>query len=388
MKYILVIDHIAGGGAERILLDYYSHLLSKGDVVKVFVITGIEGCSKWAEGVDIQYGSSKDVNHVLKKAWQQLSVYRSFKRLVRLFRPDVIFSFLEKSNLLTSIVPTKAKKILTVHNVLSIQYMKVHNPLVRRMVYAMIRMAYNRCANVVAVSKQVKDDLIGHFKVMGGNIKIINNYVDRVDLIRKSRESINNFTFEKDKKYILNIGRFSDQKAQWKLIKSFSLVHRGHLESRLVLIGTGSNLDGLKQLVSNLAIQDAVTFLPFNLNPYKYMVKADLFVLSSVFEGFPIVLAEVSSLRIPFVGYKKAIPEEMFDDNDFWMQCVTDCTDRRIDYSSCIHGDEVALSKLIVRGLYDENFSSDILVHTERWELNNDKENQFKSYDALDCHAG
>jgi N-acetylgalactosamine-N,N'-diacetylbacillosaminyl-diphospho-undecaprenol 4-alpha-N-acetylgalactosaminyltransferase len=388
MKYLLVIDHVAGGGAERILLDYYAHLILKGDVVKVFVITGKEGCSKWTSGVDIQYGSSKDVNHVVKKAWQQFFVYRRFKLLVRLFRPDVIFSFLEKSNLLTSIVPTKAKKILTVHNVLSIQYMKVHNPLVRRMVYAMIRMAYNRCTNVVAVSKQVKYDLIGHFRVASENIKIINNYVDHDDIFRKSRESIDNFTFETDKKYILNIGRFSDQKAQWKLIKSFSLVHKNHPESQLVLIGSGINFNDLKQLVSNLTIQDSVTFLPFNLNPYKYMAKADLFVLSSIFEGFPIVLAEVSSLRIPFVGYKKAIPEEMFDDNAFWIQCVTDCTDRRVDYSPCIHKDEVALSKLIVRGLYDENFSSGILIHTKRWELNNEKENQFKSYDALACHGG
>ena len=60
-----------------------------------------------------------------------------------------------------------------------------------------------------------------------------------------------------------------------------------------------------------MGVYSRTIFLPFNLNPYKYMAHADLFVLSSIFEGFPIVLAEVSSLRIPFVEFsRKAIPEK------------------------------------------------------------------------------
>ena len=65
-------------------------------------------------------------------------------------------------------------------------------------------------------------------------------------------------------------------------------------------------MEELKQLAKDLGVYSRTIFLPFNLNPYKYMAHADLFVLSSIFEGISIVLAEVSSLRIPFVGTRKS----------------------------------------------------------------------------------
>lgn len=315
MKYILIIDHISTGGAERILVDYHQHLVGNGHQVVVFCLTGKKGVSPLEKELDVIYGFSEDEDSLLKKAWQQFSIYMKLRKFVAYFQPNVMFSFLEKSNLLTSLVNTNAIKILTVHNVLSIQYTKVRSDKVKRVLYSMIRWMYNRCPNVVAVSKQVKDDLISSFGVNSENIHVINNYVDRADIKRKSMETVDNFQFKDDVKYLMNIGRFSDQKAQWKLLKAFSLYLKEAKENVcLVLMGNGDYTDKLKQLASDLGISDKTVFLPFNPNPYKYMVHAHLFVLSSIFEGFPIVLAEASSLRIPFVGTRKAIPEEMFDD--------------------------------------------------------------------------
>ena len=381
MKYILVIDHIRHGGAERILLDYYAHLVHSGKDVKIFVITGKRDDTKWVDGIDVIYGSCDDVDNLLLKVCQQFIAYRRFRNLVREVRPDVIFSFLEKSNLLTSLVSSKAVKVMTVHNVLSIQYKKIHNGLILKMVYGMIRLAYNRCSHVIAVSKQVKDDLISSFKVKKENIKIINNYVDWRDIAEKAEEPIDNYLFESDKKYILNVGRFSDQKAQWKLLKAYSLINNRHKESRLVLIGIGDNLNDLRKLSKELDIDHQVSFLPFSLNPYKYMAKVDLFALSSIFEGFPIVLAEVSSLRIPFVGSRKAIPVEMFTDESKWEEYTFECENIH-DASSTIHQDEVDLAKLLERGLYDPVYRQCLLEQTSKWESHNDKDYQFNDYDA------
>lgn len=382
MKYILVIDHIATGGAERILLDYYQHLVEKDYVVKIFCITGYEGQSQWTQGIDVVYGSSEDQNNLLKKTLQQRNVQQKLQQLVNKIKPDVVFSFLEKSNLLVGKLHTSATKIMTVHNVLSIQYTKVENPLVRYFVYRMIRKCYNHCPKVVAVSEQVRQDLISSFGVKAENITVINNYVNRKDIATKAKETIDNYSFEPDKKYILNIGRFSDQKAQWKLLKAYSLIAKEHADSRLVLIGAGDNLEELKNLSHNLSLDEQVTFLPFSLNPYKYMAKADLFVLSSIFEGFPIVLAEVSSLRIPFVGSRKAVPEEMFADKTEREHYIFNSSNCR-DIDTDIHEDERALALLIERGLYDEAYRKTLLQQTEGWESHNDKICQFEQYDAI-----
>lgn len=382
MKYILVIDHIIKGGAERILLDYYHYLVGEGHEVRIFCITGKLGQSQWVEGIEVDYGSAEDQSNLVKKTQQQRRVRRKLQQVVDSFQPDIVFSFLEKSNLLVGKLHTSATKVMTVHNVLSIQYTKVRNPLVRSLVYHMIRKCYNHCPHVVAVSQQVKRDLVENFGVKAENVSVINNYVDHEDIATKAKAPINDFIFEPNKKYILNIGRFSNQKAQWKLLKAYALIAKEYPDSRLLLIGAGENLEELKQLSKELSIDGQVTFLPFNLNPYKYMAKADLFVLSSIFEGFPIVLAEISSLRIPFVGSRKAMPEEMFTDKNVWRQYIFDAENSR-DMDTIIHDDERKLAKLIVRGLYDNTYRQTLLKQTENWESSNDKTCQFKQYNVI-----
>ena len=385
MKYLLIIDHIATGGAERILIDYYHYLEAKGCKVCVFVLSGHDGQSRWTDGVNVVYGSRGDEDNIARKAVQQVVLYFRLKRLVERMKPDVMFSFLEKSNLLTSVVKTTAFKVLTVHNVLSIQYTKVGSGLVRTVLYGMIRWMYNRCGKVVAVSKQVKDDLVATFDVKADNVHVINNYVDRDDVRRKSEEHVDNFVFADGVKYVMNVGRFSDQKAQWKLLKAFSLYVNGKNNDNvhLILMGHGEYVDDLKRLASNMDMADKVTFLPFNVNPYKYMRHANLFVLSSIFEGFPIVLAEVSSLRIPFVGTRKAIPEEMFDDKSVWEECIFDSTTLNADFTNDIHEDERRLAVLLEKGVEDGNFREKVLAHTLQWERSNDKLTQFRMYDEL-----
>lgn len=383
MKYILVIDHIATGGAERILIDYYRHLKANGHETVIFVLSGHRGQSEWTDELNIIYGSADDNNNLIMKTAQQIRLLYKLNRLVSTTKPDVVFSFLEKSNLLTSLVKTNAVKVMTVHNVLSIQYTKVKSACVRKSVYWMIRCMYNRCHNVIAVSKQVKDDLTTSFGIKADNIHVVNNYVDREDILLKAAMKVDDFIFDDNVKYVMNIGRFSDQKAQWKLLKAFSVYIKGNcsMNVRLILMGRGEHGEKLAELTASLGIADRVIILPFNANPYKYMTHAHLFVLSSIFEGFPIVLAEVSSLRIPFVGSRKSVPEEMFSNRDVWDKCVYETVAPERDFSIEIHEDEKVLAELIKNGVENDMFRKSILYFTEYWEIHNQKKFQFERYD-------
>ena len=390
MKYILIIDRIVNGGAERILVDYYHYLERKGCEPYIFALTGNLSQSKWVDGLRIMYGSSDDEDGFLKKCIQQFLLLLRFWRFFKLVKPVGVFSFLEKSNLITIFCPVYGvKKVVSVHNVLSIQYTKIRNNMVRKFVRKMIQLAYNHCSKVVAVSNQVKDDLIFSFGVKPQNIYVVNNYVERQKIIERSMLDVDDFVFKSGVKYVLNVGRFCDQKAQWKLIKAFSVYRSIAKENvELVLMGAGDYANDFQKLVSALNISSVVHILPFNVNPYKYMAKAHLFVLSSSFEGFPIVLAEISCLRIPFVGSRKSIPEEMFDEKTAWEECVFDCKEKECDLSTTIHDDEYQLANLIKKGVEDESFRKRILLHTERWECSNDKEMQFVKYnEMLGCCA-
>ena len=386
MKVILVIDRIMTGGAERILVDYYHYLENEGHTPYVFALSGNASQSKWANGLRAIYGAPNDENNLIKKTFQQISLLIKLRKLIKKINPDGIFSFLEKSNLLTILVPAKkAKKVVSVHNVLSIQYQKIHSIWVRKILYGMIRMAYNRCPNVVAVSKQVKDDLVENFGVKAGNISIINNFVDKESIRKKVEDPVDNFQFDAHKKYILNVGRFSVQKAQWKLIKAYSLYLNNAKtdDVDLILMGAGEFTDKLENLAKKLGIATRVHILPFNTNPYKYMARAHLFALSSIYEGFPIVLAEISSLRIPFLGSRKAIPEEMFDDENVWRDCIFESSLDDLNCISEIKEDDFRMAKLLQKGVENERFRDAILLHTQKWEKNNSKDNQFCLYSKI-----
>lgn len=383
MKYLLVIDHIATGGAERILIDYYHHLKQREHEVAIFVLTGKAGESIWTKGLEVTYGSQSDVDNIFLKTIQQISLYFKLKEIVKRQKPDIIFSFLEKSNLLTLAIPSKAQKIVTVHNVLSIQYKKIKKKIIKKLVYFFIRKAYNQCNNVIAVSKQVKDDLIESLKVKKENITIINNYVDSEYIKEKAKETPQNFFFQKNKKYIINIGRFSAQKAQWKLIKAFSVSKAKQNDWELIIMGHGEYKNNLQGLAVDLGLQQKVHILPFHENPYQYLKRADLVVLPSIFEGFPIVLAEASSLRIPFIGSEKAIPEEMFDDLNAWKSCIFRTKYLKPNFDTKIFEDETELAQLIDLFIEGEQKRKEILNHTACWEKNNHKKIQFTQYDQI-----
>ncbi len=98
------------------------------------------------------------------------------------------------------------------------------------------------------------------------------------------------------------VGRLSPAKNHARLLDSFAVVHARHPETRLWLIGGGALEDELVAQVRRLGLQDAVHMTGQVVNPYKFMCKADCFVLSSDYEGQPVVILEARVLGLPVVS--------------------------------------------------------------------------------------
>lgn len=382
MKYLLVIDQIKQGGAERILVDFDAYLKQMGHEVKVFAMSGKREDSSWTDSLDVTYGCQNSDESLINKLFQFVTIYKTFISLVSSFKPDGIYSSLEKSNFLTSLVKIEGKKIMSVHNVLSIQYLKIKNKFVRSLWFKIIKYVYNHCDKVVAVSGQVADDLINTFGVNKEQIQVVNNFVDGDYILKKSIESVDDFTFDKNLFYIFNIGRFSNQKAHWRLLKSFAyLLKQGsNKEVKLVLMGSGEYEQKMHQLADDLSISDKVCFLPFNNNPYKYLKNAHMFVLSSNYEGFPIVLAESSYLRIPFVGTKKSVPQEMFSDKELYYKCVSEVEDVNENFTIEITKDDISLGQIMLNMVNDDSMRSNFYNNVK---VMAGKESQFSFYLSL-----
>jgi CDP-glycerol glycerophosphotransferase len=102
-------------------------------------------------------------------------------------------------------------------------------------------------------------------------------------------------------KVFVTTGRLSTEKNHARLVSAFASVHARHPSTRLVIIGAGPLADSLAHQVEELDIADAVTFTGQLSNPYAAMKQADCFVLSSDYEGQPMVLLEAAVLGLPIV---------------------------------------------------------------------------------------
>lgn len=132
------------------------------------------------------------------------------------------------------------------------------------------------------------------------------NIIDTCEIIKQAKEPIHDEEFirfrEKYEYLVVSVGRFCIEKAFEHLISAVSQCCCKGKSIGLVLVGDGECKNKYLSLIHEYGISDNVYFTGFQQNPYQYMHKCDVFVLSSISEGFPNVLAEALALSMPVVS--------------------------------------------------------------------------------------
>lgn len=100
---------------------------------------------------------------------------------------------------------------------------------------------------------------------------------------------------------LVSMGREDSVKGFWHLLKSFALVHEALPDTKLMIIGQGEYTQ-YRELAAGLGIEDAVCFTGLQKNPYPYLKRSSLYVLTSYNEGFPNALVEAMALGVPAVA--------------------------------------------------------------------------------------
>lgn len=160
---------------------------------------------------------------------------------------------------------------------------------------------YPWAAGVVGVSQGVVDDFI---KLTGvsKNVQVIHNPVVTPELFKKAEEPVDHPWLQPGQPpVLLGVGRLTKQKDFPNLIQAFGIVRKQH-NVRLMILGEGELRPELEALVGQLGLQEHVALPGFASNPYAYMRRAGMFVLSSLWEGLPTVLIEALALGTPVVS--------------------------------------------------------------------------------------
>ena len=95
---------------------------------------------------------------------------------------------------------------------------------------------------------------------------------------------------------LINVARFTDQKDQITLLKAFLNINKV-IDAELLLIGYGVNKNKLIKYIQINNLNKKIKILPYQENPYKFIQKCNIFILSSTYEGLPNVLLEAMTLK-------------------------------------------------------------------------------------------
>lgn len=226
--------------------------------------------------------------------------------LVRRERLDLIVSFLVGPNIVAIAaarragVPIVAGERSTPSVVLSSKNRVLALAWLWRL---LVRLLYPRATAIVANTEGARRELIEQFGVAAGRATVLPNPIDLERVRALATEPITDPWWPADPRQpiLVHVGRFTFAKDHDTLLRAFAAL-RSRRPATLVLVGDGEDEAHVRALVSSLGLDGDVHFTGFTRNPYKYLARATVSVLTSRFEGLPNALIEAMALGVPIVS--------------------------------------------------------------------------------------
>lgn len=289
VRVALHIPFLRGGGVERMVLNLAESFLNRGVIVDLVVGERVGGplASLVPAGIQV-------VELQARGTWDMAE---KLARYLRAMKPKAVLAALTPANLAAIVArrlsgqPTRV--VASVHTAVDIA--RSTTPLrsvVRPLVY---RYGLSRADVVVAVSRGVAIGL-RKLGVPAEKIRVIYNPIVSAKLDELAKEEVEHPWFaDRNVPIILGAGRLHREKDWPTLLHAFACLRKSRM-ARLVILGEGEERSRLEELIAELNIGADVALLGFQTNPYKFMARADVFVLSSAWEGLGNVIVEALAL--------------------------------------------------------------------------------------------
>jgi len=172
-------------------------------------------------------------------------------------------------------------------------------PLARTLLGWSVRLFYPMADSRVVVARDAADDLASLSGLSRERFTVIYNPVEEAPAAQQS-SSVEKLWGDADGR-IITVGTLKEQKNHALLLRSFARVRRQRA-AKLMIVGSGPLEAGLKELASSLGVADHVIFAGLVVKPWAYYQSADLFALSSDYEGYPNVMVEAMRCGLPIVS--------------------------------------------------------------------------------------
>ena len=285
---------MVGGGAEKVallLMKYFDR--SKFEITLVLFKKEGEYLSQVPEDVKIIDLGKKSKFDIFKLIWR-------LRNKINKLQPDAMISFLTYTNaisIISAFHTCQLSKLIISQQIFPSLEAKSR---MRKIIYAFL---YRKARRIVCASEGIKECLRRDWKVCSERMSVFYNPLEfsNIEALRNGHVEHPCFAPDRHFKVIITVGRLEPQKNHALLLNAFKKVAES-TDARLVILGQGRLEQKLKDKAQELGILEKVFFIGFQHNPYAWLSKADVFVLSSDYEGFGNVIIEAMACGVPVIS--------------------------------------------------------------------------------------
>lgn len=358
-KIVFIIPSLIAGGAERVLVNLIIALNKYK--YKIFIIL-LEDISS---GNPLEGLGEYEIVCLKKRGrWDVLRLIFDCGYNIRKNNPEVIVSVLWYSSLITllalSFCGIRKRVILWEH---SIPTRDLKHERFSSFKMILMRFLYRHADKVVTVSKEVAREFIEYFALPSNKVVTIYNPVPVQAIIVKARWAVDHPFIIDDEYLIISAGRLERVKRFDKLLRILALLRSRAVKVKLIIAGKGNLESELRELARELMIDDHVDFIGFREDVYAWIAKADLFVLTSDYEGFPMVILESMVCGTPVISSNFSGVTEIIEDGKTGLIIDKEDVAAFTEAVIMLLGNEKLRKEMSENGVaYVQNLSSDRLV--------------------------
>ena len=310
-KILFFIPNLSVGGAEKVLVNLVNNLdRNKFDITVLTLFGG--GVNEQFLKPHIQY------KYCFKKT------FKGNSQILKLFSPEKLYKKFIKDHydIIVSYLEGPTARIVsgcTNADTKLVSWIHIQQETEKTLAYAFksfdeAKKCYEKFDNTVCVSEYVKNDFsrLLDFK---GNIEVLYNTNETVDILRLSDEKLD-VEMDKDAIKMCIVGKIKLQKGVDRILRVHRKLLSEGINTHLYYLGVGPEEDNRKAYIAKEGIENKVTFLGYQTNPYKYVKACDLFVCASFAEGFSTAATEALIVGTPVVTVEVSGMKEMLGENN------------------------------------------------------------------------
>lgn len=312
-KILFLIHDLGQGGAEKVLVNLVNNMdRSKFDISVTVLFGG--GVNEQFLAPDIHFravfpkeipGNSKLMKLLTPKQLHRLCVKEHF---------DIEVSYLEgpSARVISGCQDKDTKLVSWIH---------VEQHTIDKLAGSFrseqeARACYNRFDQTICVSKYVHDDFCQLLDFQKP-CRVLYNTVESDKILDRASEAAPELA-DDGKIRLIAVGTLKQSKGYMRLLNIIKRLRDEQYPMHLYILGIGPLQAEMEEYIRRNELQDTVTLLGYQTNPYKYVSKCDLFVCASYAEGFSTAATEALIVGTPVCTVEVSGMKEMLGENNEW----------------------------------------------------------------------